>query len=216
MGFMLPFTAEQFSAVFVAYNHAIWPAQAFVYLLGGFAVMLLFSESLRSDRIIALILATMWAWTGLVYHLVFFTAINRAAYVFGAMYIAEAVVMAYSGIFHRINFGFRSDAAGRIGVALVVYAAVLYPLIGIAAGASPAELPMFGVTPCPVTIFTLGMMLLTRLPPNFSPIIVPVLWSLIGGSAAILLRVQQDWLLLVSGLLTVGLLLVRDRPRILT
>jgi hypothetical protein len=75
---------------------------------------------------------------------------------------------------------------------------------------------MFGVTPCPVTIFTLGMMLLTRLPPNFSPIIVPVLWSLIGGSAAILLRVQQDWLLLVSGLLTVGLLLVRDRPRILT
>jgi uncharacterized protein DUF6064 len=212
---MLPFTAEQFVAVFVAYNRTIWPAQAIGYLLGGFAVMLLFNESRWSDRVIAIILATMWAWTGLVYHLAFFATINRAAYVFGAMYIAEAGVIAYTGIRHRIAFGFRSDAAGWVGIALVVYAAVLYPLVGMQAGATPSELPMFGVTPCPVTIFTLGMMLLTRLRPNSLMLTVPVLWSLVGGSAAILLRVPQDWPLLASGLLTVGLLIVSDRQRIL-
>ena len=32
---------------------------------------------------------------------------------------------------------------------------------------------------------------------------IPFIWSLIGGSAAILLDVRQDWLLLVSGLIAV-------------
>ena len=32
---MLPFTAEQFLAVFVNYNNAIWPSQIAAYLLGG-------------------------------------------------------------------------------------------------------------------------------------------------------------------------------------
>lgn len=36
-------------------------------------------------------------------------------------------------------------------------------------------------------------------------------WSLIGGSAAVLLHVPQDWLLLVSGLIAVPLIIVRDR-----
>src|SRR6476646_7156738 len=144
---MLPFTTEQFVAVFAHYNHAIWPVQAFAYFLGGVAVIFLFRESGWSDRIIAGILATMWIWTGLVYQFAFFAEINRAAYLFGAMYIAQGVAIAYAGICRRINFGFRSDAAGWIGVTLVAYAAVLYPLIGILAGANPAELPVFGVTP---------------------------------------------------------------------
>jgi hypothetical protein len=96
----------------------------------------------------------------------------------------------------------------------VAYAAVLYPLIGIAAGHHPSELPMFGVTPCPVTIFTFGLLLLTRSPPPLYLLVIPTLWSLIGGSAAILLRVPQDWLLLVSGIATVGFVTVRHRARL--
>ena len=34
-------------------------------------------------------------------------------------------------------------------------------------------------------------------------LVIPFIWSLIGGSAAILLDVRQDWLLLVSGLIAV-------------
>jgi hypothetical protein len=47
---------------------------------------------------------------------------------------------------------------------------------------SRAELPVFGVTPSPVTIFTLGMLLLTRDLPLLL-LVIPVMWSLIGGSA---------------------------------
>ncbi|TGQ38487.1 MULTISPECIES: DUF6064 family protein [unclassified Mesorhizobium] len=85
-----------------------------------------------------------------------------------------------------------------MGAAFLFYTAVLYPLIGMATGHTYPEMPMFGVTPCPVTIFTFGMLLLTtqRLPRWLLVIPFVFVWSLIGGSAAIALGVTQDWLLL--------------------
>jgi hypothetical protein len=38
-------------------------------------------------------------------------------------------------------------------------------------------------------------------------LVIPFAWSLIGGSAAFLLGVPQDWALLVSGLLAAPMLL---------
>lgn len=96
-----------------------------------------------------------------------------------------------------------------MGWTLIAYAAVLYPLIGLWSGHSLEEVPMFGITPCPVTIFTFGPLLLAR-PVAWWLLVIPFLWSLIGGSAAFLLEVPQDWVLALSGLaaLWVGL---RDR-----
>jgi hypothetical protein len=70
---------------------------------------------------------------------------------------------------------------------------------------------MFGITPCPVTIFTFGMFLLTTKPIPRWLLIISFVWSLIGGSAAFLLSVPQDWLLLVSGLISMPLIVFSDR-----
>jgi hypothetical protein len=37
-------------------------------------------------------------------------------------------------------------------------------------------------------------------------LVAPVLWSLVGGSAAFLLGIPQDWVLFVSGPVSVALL----------
>ena len=76
---MLPFAPEQFLAVFVNYNSAIWPSQIVAYLLGGVAVTLLFLKTRKGDRIISGILALMRLWTGVGYHGLWFSAINQAA-----------------------------------------------------------------------------------------------------------------------------------------
>jgi len=209
---MLPFSVEQFFGVFASYNKAIWPAQIVAFLMGALAFVLIFRRSKRSDEIIAGILAAMWAWTGIAYHLMSFAAINKLAYGFGALFTLQAAALAYVGLFQRrLMFGASNAPIAWIGVALVLYAAVIYPLLGVAAGHAPAELPTFGVTPCPITIFTFGMLLLTIRPVPRLLLIVPILWSLIGGSAAVLLRVPQDWLLLVSGIVSVALLAGRDQ-----
>ena len=209
---MLPFSVEQFFGVFASYNRAIWPAQIVALIIGGLAFALAFRRCRRSDEIIAGVLAAMWAWTGLIYHLIFFAPINKMAYAFGALFAVQAVAFGYVGVIQgRMTFGRSNGPAAWIGSAFVLYAAAIYWLLGVATGHDPAELPAFGVTPCPVTIFTFGMLLLTIRPiPRLLPII-PILWSLIGGSAAILLRVPQDWVLLVSGIVTAALLTSRDQ-----
>lgn len=75
----------------------------------------------------------------------------------------------------------------------------------------PAQ-PTFGITPCPLTLFTFGVLLLTRSPVPRSLLIIPQGWSLLGGSAAFLLGVPQDWPLLFSGM-AVLLLVLRERRR---
>ncbi|QOZ73990.1 hypothetical protein XH83_00070 [Bradyrhizobium sp. CCBAU 53351] len=209
---MLPFTIEQFLGVFASYNRAIWPAQVFAYLMGGLAFSLVFRKGRWSDQIIAGILASMWAWTGIVYHLIFFASINKLAYVFGALFAMQAAAFIYFAVSRsHLNFGYTGRPAGFIGVALVAYAAAIYPLFGLEMGQLPNQLPTFGVTPCPVTIFSFGMLLLTTAPVSRWLLVIPFLWSLVGGSAAIFLRVPQDWALLMAGIVSLALLIVRDR-----
>ncbi|MGY8633047.1 DUF6064 family protein [Bradyrhizobium sp. 14AA] len=209
---MLPFTIEQFLGVFASYNRAIWPVQVLAYLLGGLAFALVFRKGRWPDQIIASILAAMWAWTGIVYHLTFFASINKLAYIFGALFVVQAAAFIHFGVYQsRMDFGYKEGTEGFIGVAFVFYAAAIYPLFGLEMGQLPNELPMFGVTPCPVTIFSFGMLLLTRQPVSRWVLVIPFLWSLVGGSAAILLRVPQDWALLVAGVISLALLIQRDR-----
>ncbi|UGY02249.1 DUF6064 family protein [Bradyrhizobium quebecense] len=204
---MLPFTSEQFVSVFTRYNATIWPAQVAAYLLGSLAVLLLFRRSSWWDRIIATILALMWAWTGFAYHLLFFATINKAAYVFFVLFVVQSAALVYASIYRDIDFGLPPGPATWVGASFVIYAAVAYPLIGMAAGHRAAELPMFGVTPCPVTIFTFGLLLLTVRRPPIVLLVIPTLWSVIGGSAAFLLRVPQDWPLLFSSAVAVPMIL---------
>jgi hypothetical protein len=209
---MLPFTPEQFLSVFVNYNAAIWPVQVGAYLLGCLAIVLLLWKASHADRLAASILAIMWLWTGIAYHGVFFSTINKAAYLFGTLFVIQGAYLLYSGVYHdRLRLDLGPGPTAWVGMALVIYAAILYPLIGMSTGHVYPEMPVFGVTPCPVTIFTFGMFLLTTQPIPRWLLVIPFIWSLIGGSAAVLLHVPQDWLLLVSGFIAVPLIIVRDR-----
>jgi hypothetical protein len=109
------------------------------------------------------------------------------------------------------SLGIRRGLATWACAAFVAYAAIIYPLIGVTVGHPCPAMPMFGVTPCPVTTFTFGMLLLTIRPVPRWLLAIPVVWSLIGGSAAIFLDVPQDWLLLLSGGIAVPLMVLRDR-----
>ena len=163
------------------------------------------------NRFIGAGLAAMWLWTGIVYHWVYFTTINKAAFLFGALFVIQGALLLHAAFVRGdLVFGARRDLVSWIGWALVAYAAGLYPLVGMWTGHAYPEMPMFGITPCPVTIFTFGMLLLTGARVARRLLALPLAWSLVGGSAAFLLGVAQDWPLLVSGLAIV-LLVLRDR-----
>src|SRR5436190_2035670 len=211
---MLPFTPEQFLGVFVNYNNAIWPIQIAGYVLGATSLALLFWRTRAADRVIAGILAAMWLWTGFAYHALSFSVINKAAYVFAALFIVQGCYLFYEGVYRdKIRFGLRPILATGVGISLLAYAAIVYPLISVATGHRYPEMPMFGVTPCPVTIFCVRAAAVDDTPRTALAFCYPFVWSLIGGSAVILLHVPQDWLLLVSGCIAIPLMAFETRRR---
>jgi hypothetical protein len=195
---MLPFTRAEFFELFAAYSAAIWPAQAIAYVLGGVAVAALARPGAAADRTIAATLAAMWLWTGIAYHALFFARINALAPAFGAAFVLQGILFAVASLRRPPSFRRGSRLHHWIGATFVAYAALLYPLLGTALGHTWPALPMFGVTPCPVTIFTFGLLLYAQGVPWWL-FAVPLLWSLVGGSAAFLLSVPQDWLMLLAG-----------------
>jgi uncharacterized protein DUF6064 len=75
--------------------------------------------------------------------------INKSAYLFAALFIVQGRYLICAGVFrHQIRFGIRRGLAAWAGAAFVAYAAIVYPLIGVATGHRYPEMPMFGVTPC--------------------------------------------------------------------
>jgi hypothetical protein len=199
---MLPFTTTQFFAVFTAYNEAIWPAQLAAVALGAAALLALSRPSARTDQIVLAILAVMWAWTGVLYFIVHFAPINPASTLFGAGFVLQAGLLVLAAMrASATGFAIRPDPPALLGLALIAYALVVYPAIGMTLGHALGELPAFGVTPCPVVLFTFGTLLLAQRVPWWL-LVIPFVWSLIGGSAAFLLSVPQDFVLLLSGVLT--------------
>ncbi|MFN0194756.1 MAG: DUF6064 family protein [Aestuariivirga sp.] len=197
-----PFTIEEFLGVFAAYNAAIWPFQIVAYFAGLLAVAALWLKRLRGSWLISAVLAILWACNGIGYHYLYFSTINPLASGFAAIFVLQAILFATSAFTaNRIGFTVAPALRSWAGLALLLYALLVYPALGMLAGHGLMAGPMFGVAPCPTTIFTIGMLVLARgaWVPWLS--IIPFLWSLVGLAAALQLGIPEDLGLPAAGLL---------------
>jgi hypothetical protein len=207
---MLPFTRQQFFEVFAAYNAATFPAAILAYPLAVLALVAAWRGRAGSGRTVGLVLALMWGWVGIVYQGIYFSQINPAARIFAAAFVLQALLFAAHAIAGRgLEFGPRSRLRAVAGASMIVYAMLIYPLIGLAVGERYPAMPLFGVAPCPLLIFTFGLMVWASRA-RWWLWIVPILWSVVGGSAFIALSIPQDWALPVSA---AGALLIARHDR---
>ena len=216
---MLAFTPEVYLSLFEQYNAAIWPAQIFAYVLGLLAIILTLRPRRGADRLIAAILAGFWIWIGVAYHLMFFSTINFAAPVFGLLFVVQGLLFAWTGVVRgRLDFRFRRDLPGWIGLGFALFAMMVYPLLNLLAGHVWPQAPIFGVTPGPTTIFTIGLLLLAARRVPLSLMAIPVLWSVIGGATAWLLEIPEDIALPAAGIAGLGVAIWKNRriPRAMT
>ncbi len=204
---MLPFSVEQFFSVFASYNQAIWPAQFVAYVTGAFAVWAILLRRPWAGRAAATILGGMWLWNGFAYHLTFFARINPAAFGFAALFVLQGAMFIGHGVVgNGLTFAKPFNSRSALGILLILYAGLAYPSLGYLLGHSWPYAPMLGVAPCPTAIFTFGVLMLAVGPLPIWLVAIPVVWSAIGGTAAVLLNVPEDLGLLVSGILGAVLL----------
>jgi Family of unknown function (DUF6064) len=202
----IPFTLEQFFDIIRQYNETMWPAQWALNVLALTAIGLLVSRRESSDRMISGILSLLWAWTGIAYHLLFFSRINKAAFGFGALFLAGSGVFLWTGVIkRRLEFSVVDVPRRVAGILLIAYGLVVYPALSVLFGHAYPLMPTFGL-PCPTTIFTIGLLFFLRSPFPRSVAVAPVLWSAVGSQAAFLFGVYQDLGLLVAGV--AGIILI--------
>ncbi len=195
-----PFTVEEFLAVFATYNSAIWPLQIVAYCAGLLAVAALWHKRLRVSWLIPVILALFWACNGIGYHFLYFSTINPLANGFAVLFVLQAILLVATAMSaDKLQFVVEQNVRSAAGLSLIVYALLIYPILGMFAGHGLMAGPMFGVAPCPTTIFTIGVLLLarSRWVPWLS--IIPVLWSLVGLAAALQLGIPEDLGLPIAG-----------------
>ena len=202
----IPFTDEQFYGVFRAYNIAVWPAQWFLVFLGLAAVVLALAPRRGSGVAVSAILGALWAWVAVAYHLAFFARISPPAYGFAALSMAGAGVFIWVGVIRRrLAFKWVSDLRSAAGVTLIVFALALYPAWSAYGGHPYPEMATLGL-PCPTTIFTIGVLCFAVPPTPRSPLLVPLLWCLVGTQAAFLFGVWPDLGLIAAAVVGVGLI----------
>jgi hypothetical protein len=208
----MPFTTQQFLEVFARYNETVFPVQVLLLVAGLIAIRLAANGNSASSKVVVVVLSILWLWMGVIYHWLFFSEINSLAIMFGSFFVLQSLFLFYAGVVRTdLSFRRRPGLRSLLGTVFIVYALLFYPIIGISFGHSYPYSPTFGL-PCPTTIFTFGLLLRSggSVPLYILPI--PVLWSLLGSSAAFSMGMWEDVGLLIAGVIG-GWLLIGSHVR---
>lgn len=201
----MPFTTDQFFGVFALYNRAFVVVVVALWIASIGTLAFVSRDPGGRSRTLSLFLGALWLWNAGAYHILFFTRINPAAWLFAALFVIQALLFFWSATRRDIDY-FSSTAWRRaVGAGLIVYA-LAYPFLTMALGHSYPEAPTFGV-PCPTDILTIGVLTTVRGRVPLPLAIIPIVWGFIGGSAAALLDVPTDYVLLAAGILLMVMLL---------
>jgi len=198
----LPFTRDAFIDLFGIYNASWWPVVLVLWVATLVAFVLRLTGRDRSQWTWAL-LAFQWLWSGIAYHANLFATINPAAWLFVLLFLIQSGVLILQGVVeHRLRFRTSRDVVWFVGAGFVTYG-LLYPFIALAGDAAYPRIPTFGV-PCPTTIVTIGFLMLARSPTRWVVAVVPLLWAIVGTSAAVILGMHADLALPVAGVALAG------------
>lgn len=198
-----PFTQEQFFSVFQSYNTSIWPSQILLYILAFLILYLIHTSGKDSHKIVSGILGGFWLWMGVVYHWGFFSSINPAAKLFGFLFVLQAIFFLYEGLIkENLTFSYSNSLTTKLGIILIFFGTIIYPILGYFSGHIYPNSPTFGL-PCPTTIYTLGVLFFVKKLPIYL-MIIPILWSAIGFMAAKAFGVTEDIFLLIAGIISLS------------
>ncbi|RKY74631.1 hypothetical protein DRQ12_13025 [candidate division KSB1 bacterium] len=183
-------TSEEFWKLIHKYDAAIFPMQ-FIFSIAAvvLVVFMVKKPSARLNRWINLFLVLCYLWIGVVFFLVHNKDLSIKMHYFQPilMFII-AFLFALDLFLKRTNFKFSNNHChNSIMLFFMAYSIIGYPLIGWLLGHPYSVkiygdfsiwVPIFGVYPCPTTIFSLSLLSLA-LPQGDKKVMIPLLfWGL--------------------------------------
>jgi Family of unknown function (DUF6064) len=176
----LLFSPRTYYRLFELYNTEVWPLQIVALALGVAIMLAILRGAPWSGRAIAIILAALWLFVAWAYLLERYDTINWAARYYALGFALQAGLLVLSGVIrNRLAFKPRGVPAW-IGLALLLYALAIHPLIAPLAGRPWTQAEIFGLAPDPTAIGTLGVLVAAaRAPIRLA--VLPLLWCAISA-----------------------------------
>lgn len=168
----LLFSPRTYYRLFELYNAAIWPAQICALALGVAILALIRRGGAGAPRWTLTILAGCWIFIGWAFHWNRYATINWAATYVAAGFALEALLLLWAAWRWRLSFTPRT----HLGLGVVVFALLAQPLIGPLLGRDWAQIELFGISPDPNAIATLGVLALITGRAAWVLWIIPLLW----------------------------------------
>lgn len=200
----LLFSARTYYRLFELYNIDIWPAQSVALALGCILVALLWRPRAGQGSAIAAILALGWMWVAWAFHWRHFVTINWAATYFAYACAFEALLLIVFGVFGD-DLAFKpGSSTHRIGFALVLFAVFGQPLIAPLVGRGFLQAEVFGVTPDPTTVATLGALLAGGRRALWRMGIIPLVSCVLSGAVTWTLESPDAAVMMIAAAVVLG------------
>jgi hypothetical protein len=209
----LLFSPRTYYRLFELYNAAIWPLQILAVGLGLAIPALLGRAAAVRTRIIAAILSACWLWIAIAFQAGRYATINWAAVYFAWIFGFEAVLLVWLGVRGRLTLERPGDGAGRVGLAIFLFALLVEPVLGPLLGRGWRGIELFGVAPDPTAVATLGVLLLFRGRGRWLTMVAPVLWCALTGAALLAMKAPDFWVPPLAAALAVSLAVWQSRAR---
>jgi hypothetical protein len=181
----LLFSPDTYRRLFELYNAAIWPIQIAAALLGLLALAGAWRRTPREAAVLA-ILALCWAWVGWAFHLGHYQTINWAAIGFAGTFGVQALLLAWAALATPAETAAGKNPGRRLrrgmGLSLCLLAVLGLPALDLLLGRPVAQAAVFGVTPDPTAIATLGLLLMMRGGRRAALWPIPLAWCAISGA----------------------------------
>jgi hypothetical protein len=210
----LLFSPRTYFRLHELFNADIWPLQL-VALVLGMAIVVLATTTPRSSssRAIALILAVGWLFVASAWELRRYATINWAAIYFAAAFALQTIVLIGAALVGKLSLAGPRTSRTYIGLAMVLFAVLVQPFIGVLAGRTLWQSQFFGVAPDPTVVATLGVLIAAQRS-SWILWVVPVAWCAISGAFATMMKLPDALVMPVAAVmaLVIGIAVQRPRP----
>lgn len=201
---LLMFSPQTYYRLFELYNAEMWPAHTFTISLGVAILFLMHRGGENSARWIAAILAAAWFWVAWAFHWQHYAQINLAANYFAWAFVAEALLLMWVGLVrNRLLINPPSVLRQRMGMGIFLFALFIHPLIGMMLGRNWTQAELFGMTPDPTALATLGLLLLANFRAFWVLAPIPLFWCLASGATLWVMDSDEFFMVPLIALLAV-------------
>ena len=208
------FTPDTWVRLFELYHRDWWPLQLACATMAAVIVFCLWRKPARCGRVIVLLLAAGWAWTGWAFLHLRFAPIHWVADGYAAAFSLQALLLFVYGVSRRgVEFEINKSAHTGFGLFVLLVALLVMPAIAHLTGRAWMQAELFAMTPDATALATLGLLLLAKGRAAAWLAVIPVAWCFITGATLWVLEAPEAMLLPAGAVLTITLMVMPARRR---